>query len=250
MPSLILYGLIGSVFSLAGGLLLLWRADFAKRITTPLFAFGAGTFIGISFLDLLPEAVEMAEEPHTVLLSALIGFAAYFAFERLFMKHGRRGHAHEHHDHSESLPWMTVIADTLHNFLDGIVIVLAYAANPALGLPTAIAIAAHEVPQEIGEFSILLDQGWSKIKIIAANVASALSAFVGMGIAYLALPVWESFLPYFLGFTSGIFMYVAASQLIPEIHHRAEHRHAYRVLASFIAGAAMIGYIIAATHHG
>lgn len=248
MAALLLYVLIGSIVSLAGGLLLLWRAEFARKITVYLFAFGAGAFIGISFLDLLPEAIEMTGEPHPILLAALAGFTAYFALERTLMKHLHRGLKHEHHEHSEALPWMTVIADTAHNFLDGIVIALAYAANPILGLPTALAIAAHEVPQEIGEFSILLDQGWSKAKIIAANAVSAFAAFLGVGLAYFALPFWDASLPYLLGAVSGIFFYIASSQLIPEIHHRAGHREAYRILVAFIAGVVVIGYVVALAH--
>ncbi|MHB1086231.1 MAG: ZIP family metal transporter [Minisyncoccota bacterium] len=249
MTSLILYGLIGSFFSLIGGLLLLWRADFAKRIINILFAFGAGAFIGISFLDLLPEAVEMVEEPYVVFLAALIGFGLFFALERLSMKHIHRGNEHAHGAHSESLPWMTVVADTTHNFLDGVVIALAYIADPVLALPTALAIAAHEVPQEIGEFAILLDQGWSKKKIIAVNILSALSAFVGMAIGYLALPFFESHLAILIGGVAGIFIYIAAAQLIPEIHHRAGHSQAYRILIAFIAGVIVIGYVITLTDH-
>ncbi|OGG41067.1 hypothetical protein A2118_00710 [Candidatus Kaiserbacteria bacterium GWA2_50_9] len=249
MSQLILYGLIGSLFSLAGGLLLLWRADFAKRIANILFAFGAGTFMGISFLDLLPEAVEMVSEPDDIFLAAILGFGAYFALERLWMKHVPKGQAvHAHHAHSESLPWMTVAGDSMHNFLDGVVIVLAYLANPALGLTTAVAIAAHEVPQEIGEFAILLDQGWSKSKIIAANLFSALTAFVGIGVGYVAFPFFQSTIPVLLGGVAGIFLYIAASQLIPEIHHRAGHEHAYKLLAAFFVGISIIWYVITLSH--
>ncbi len=248
MSSLILYGLIGSVFSLAGGLLLLWQETFAKRIINYLFAFGAGAFIAISFLDLLPEAIEMAGEPHPIFVAALAGFAGFFALERLMMKHMHRADAHAHSEHGEALPWMTIIADTSHNFLDGVVIAIAYVAEPALGLTTALAIAAHEVPQEIGEFAILLDQGWSRTKIIAANLLSALSALLGIGIAYLALPFFESQLPLLLGIVSGIFVYIAASQLIPEIHHRAGHTQAYRILAAFAAGIVVIGSLVAFAH--
>ncbi len=248
MATLLLYALIGSLFSLAGGLLLLWNAAFAKRITNILFAFGAGAFIGISFLDLLPEAVEMVEEPHTVFIAALVGFTLFFALERLTMKHIRVSGSHSHETHSEALPWMTVIADTAHNFLDGIVIALAYIADPLLALPTALAIAAHEIPQEIGEFAILLDQGWSKWKIIAVNIVSALSAFLGISVAYVALPFFESQLPLLLAGVSGIFLYIAASQLIPEIHHRAGHTEAYRILIAFLAGIFVIGFVITLTH--
>lgn len=244
---LIFYGLVGSVFSLVGGLLLLWRPEFTKRITNYLLAFGAGTFIGISFLDLLPEATEMAAAPRGVFMAAVIGFFAFFALERVLMRHLPRGASeHVHREHSEKLPWMTVMGDTAHNFLDGVVIALAYVANPILGLPTALAIAAHEVPQEIGEFAILLDQGWSKAKVIAANMLSALAALLGIGVAYLALPFFESYLPTLLGAVAGIFTYIAASQLIPEIHHRAGHVHAYRLLAAFAVGVLVIYWVISA----
>lgn len=248
---LILYGLIGSIFALAGGLFLLWRPAFTKRITNYLFAFGAGTFIAISFLDLLPEAVEMVEEPHNIFIAAIFGFTAFFALERLFMKYMKGTQdMHAHHEHSEALPWMTIIGDTTHNFLDGVVIALAYFANPLLGLPTALAIAAHEVPQEIGEFAILIDQGWSKFKVLAANLLSALAALLGIGVAYVALPFFESYLPHLLGGAAGVFIYIAASQLIPEIHHRAGHKQAYRFLFAFILGVAVIWYVISFTHQG
>lgn len=248
MTSLILYGLIGSLFSLIGGLILLWRADLAKKATNVLLAFGAGTFIGIALLDILPEAVEMADEPHDIFLAAAAGFAAFFAFERYFMKHMKLGAAaHAHSEHVESLPWMLVAGDTGHNFLDGVVIALAYIANPALGLPTAIAVAMHEVPQEIADFAILLDRGWSKAKVITVNVFSALSAFIGIGVAYIALPFLESSLPILLGSVGGIFIYIAASQLVPEIHHRAGHAHANRIFIAFAAGIILIWYLISLT---
>lgn len=249
MTLLILYGLIGSLFSLAGGLLLLWRAEFAKKITNILLAFGAGTFIGIALLDILPEAVEMADEPHDIFVAAAAGFTAYFALERYFMKHMKLGAAdHAHSEHVESLPWMLVAGDTGHNFLDGVVIALAYIANPALGLSTAVAIAMHEVPQEIADFAILLDRGWSKTKVITVNILSALSAFIGIGVAYLALPFFESSLPILLGLVAGIFIYIAASQLVPEIHHRAGHLHANRIFLAFVIGIILIWYLISLAH--
>ena len=249
MSQIILYGLVGSLISLLGGILLLWRADFAKKITNILLAFGAGTFIGIALLDILPEAVEMTPEPDNIFLAAAIGFAAFFAFERYFMKHMKLGASkHNHSEHVESLPWMLVAGDTGHNFLDGVVIALAYIANPLLGLPTAIAIALHEIPQEIADFAILLDRGWSRVKVIAVNILSALATFVGIAVAYLALPFLESSLPILLGLIAGVFIYIAASQLVPEIHHRAGHEHANRILLAFVIGIILIWYLISLTH--
>ena len=249
MNTLIFYGLIASVFSLVGGLIVLWRSDFIKKITTWLLVFAAGAFLGVGFLDLLPEAIEAVDEPHYIFIATLVGFFLFFGLERLLMRyfpHHEGGHGHQ--EHTESLPVLIVIGDTLHNFLDGIVIALAYVANPALGLATTLAVAAHEIPQEIGDFAILLDQGWSKMKIFLVNIVSSLTTLLGVGAGYFAATLFEPGLPYLLGATAGIFIYIAASDLIPEVHHRAGHKHAYRILIVFLASLLLVGYLIFATH--
>src|SRR3989344_1937311 len=249
MSQVILYGLIGSLISLLGGLLLLWRGGGGKKKKKNFFSLFARAAFWIALLDILPEAVEMVDEPDNIFLAAAIGFAAFFAFERYFMKHMKLGTAkHDHGEHVESLPWMLVAGDTGHNFLDGVVIALAYIANPALGLPTAIAIALHEIPQEIADFAILLDRGWSKTKVIAVNILSALAAFVGIAVAYIALPFLETSLPILLGLVAGVFIYIAASQLVPEIHHRAGHEHANRILLAFVIGIILIWYLVSLSH--
>jgi zinc and cadmium transporter len=249
---LIFFGLIGSVFALAGGLLVLWKAEFVKKIMTSLLAFAAAAFLSVSFLDLLPEAVEAVDEPHYIFIAFLIGVAFFFTLERTLMKHFHH-HSDEHleHDpHTESLPALIIFGDSAHNFLDGIAIALAYLANPALGLTTALAVAAHEVPQEIGDFAILLDRGWSKTKVILANLFSSLATFLGIWLGYTAGGLLEGWLPYLLAGVAGIFSYIALSDLIPEIHHRAAHRHLYRVLLPFLSGLVLIGFAITLTHHG
>src|SRR3989338_775620 len=154
---LIFYGLIGSLLALVGGFIVLWRAEQVKKIMSSLLAFAAAAFLGVAFLDLLPEAVETVEEPHFVFIAFLIGITVFFTLERTLMKYHKHSHEHlEHDDHTESLPALIILGDSLHNFLDGIAIAIAYVANPALGLSTALAVAAHEVPQEIGDFAILL----------------------------------------------------------------------------------------------
>src|SRR3989344_5910866 len=149
MLQLILYSLVGGAFSLVGGLLLLTRVDLAKKVITPLLAFAAGAFLGVTFLDILPEAVEQAVEPHSVFIALLIGFVSFFILERLLMFFHAGESDHEHSEHTEFLPFMLILGDCIHNFLDGILIGLAYIANPVLGLTTALGVAAHEIPQEI-----------------------------------------------------------------------------------------------------
>src|SRR3989338_10308374 len=158
---LFFYGLIASAFALIGGVIVLWRREQVKKIMTSLLAFAAAAMLGVSFLDLLPEAVETIEEPHFVFIAFLVGVSVFFALERALMKYFRKhsNEHEEHEDHTESLPALIILGDSAHNFLDGIAVAIAYVANPALGLTTALAVAAHEVPQEIGDFAILLDRG-------------------------------------------------------------------------------------------
>ncbi|HYD91685.1 MAG TPA: ZIP family metal transporter, partial [Flavobacterium sp.] len=194
-------------------------------------------------------AVEMVEEPHYVFIAALVGFYLFFTLERVLMryfpKHEEGGN---HAEHTESLPLLVVIGDTLHNFFDGIAIAFAFSVEPALGLTTALAVAAHEIPQEIGDFAILLDQGWSKMKILVVNIVSSLATLVGVAAGYFATTFFEGWLAYLLAGTAGIFIYISASDLIPEIHHRAGHKHAYRVLFILLLSLVLVGYLIFATH--
>ncbi len=248
---LIFYGLIGSVLSLVGGVAVLWKREQVKKIMTSLLSFAAAAFLGVAFLDLLPEAVEAVEEPHFVFAAFLLGITVFFALERALMKFLKR-EAHSHGDnedeHTESLPALIIAGDSLHNFLDGVVLAAAFIANPALGLTTALAIAAHEIPQEIGDFSILLDRGWSNKKVLLANVLSSLATFVGIALGYFAITSIEGWLPYLLAGVAGIFAYLGLSDLIPEIHHRAGHKYLFRVLLPFILGLVLVGWIIGVTH--
>lgn len=251
---LFLYGLVAGLFSLLGGCLVLWRSQSLVHVMTPLVSFAAGAFLSASFLDLLPEALEGGKDTHRIFMAFLFGVTSFFILERFFMKYVRR-HSHEnlhasekHEEHTESLPWLVIIGDTLHNFLDGVVIALAYIANPLLGLPTALAIAAHEIPQEIGDFAILLDRGWSKAKVIAANVFSSLVNLLGIAVAVLAAPLFEGRLPYLISAAAGMFTYIALSDLVPEMHHRAGHKHFFRIILSFVIGLVLSGYLISITH--
>lgn len=253
---LFFYGLIASLFALVGGVVVLWRSEQVKKIMTSLLAFAAAAFLGVSFLDLLPEAVESVEEPHFVFIAWLAGVAIFFSLERSLMRylhphaHEHTGHETEHADHTESLPALIILGDSLHNFLDGIAIAIAYVAAPTLGLTTALAVAAHEVPQEIGDFAILLDRGWPRKKVFVVNLLCALATLLGLWLGFAAVTSFASWLPYLLAGVAGIFSYIAMSDLVPEIHHRARHKHLYRVLIPFFAGLILIGYIITLTHQG
>lgn len=250
MNQLLFFSLIGGFFSLIGGFLVLVNTTFTEKIMTPLIAFGAGAFLGAAFLDILPEAVEQVEEVHPIFISVLVGFVAFFILERILMiLNKKQGITHLHSDHTETLPLLLILGDGFHNFLDGIVIAIAFVANPLLGLPTALAIAAHEIPQEIGDFSILLNLKWSKTKIIAINVFQSLLTIPGVILGYYMSQSIEPYIPYLLGITAGIFIYIAASDIIPELHHRAGHKQIYRVVIPLIISIILI-YQLSSLAHG
>lgn len=248
MSELIFYSLIGGLFSLIGGILLLIKPELTQKIITPLISFGAGAFLAAAFLDILPEALESVSEPHPILLAMLIGYILFFVLERLIMRLTKIKQGHEHLEHTESLPFLLILGDCLHNFLDGILIAVAYVANPVLGLPTALAIAAHEIPQEIGDFSVLLHLKWSKAKIITVNILQSLLTIPGVILGFYLGKVLQPQLPLFLGLTSGIFLYIAASDLIPELHHQAGHKYFFRVLIPFVSSIALVYLLIFLTH--
>ena len=136
----------------------------------------------------------------------------------------------------------------MHNFLDGIIIALAYVANPALGLSTTLAVAAHEIPQEIGDFSILLKLKFSKKFVLGVNLMQSLLTIPGVLAGYYIGQSIEPYLPLLLGATSGIFIYIAATDLIPELHHSAGHSHFFKVIAPFIFSILLVGYLTNLAH--
>lgn len=248
--NLLFLGLIGGIFSLIGGLALIACGKRILSISmTPLISFAAGAFLSVAFLDLLPEAVEVVEFPEYVFVAFLAGVSLFFMLERFLMKYVQRHDSDEYHaDHTESLPLLIIAGDAFHNFLDGVVILLAYTANPAAGLAAAIAVAAHEIPQEIGDFAILLDRGWSKLRVVLVNIAQSLMTLVGIGAGALALAWFERGLPYLLAGTAGVFVYIALSDLVPEMHHRAKHHHFFRIVGSYLVGLILVGLLIARMH--
>lgn len=229
-------------------MLLAINTKLRQAITTSLLSFAAGAFIATSFTDLIPEAIDQSGDAHSVLFATMAGLIAFFILERLLMRYGYRSDKHKHADHTEALPALLILGDTLHNFLDGIVIAVAYVANPVLGLTTTLAVAAHELPQEIGDFSVLLNHGWSRRKVLLVNILQSLATIPGAMLGFLAGVVLNPQLPSFLGAAGGIFLYLGASDLIPELHHRAGHKHVVRVVVPLLSGIAIVTLLVQLTH--
>lgn len=217
---IILFTFIGSIVSLIGGIILLMKEKFAVKISHLLASFAAGALLGTAFIDLMPEALEHSKEAGleiNIFWWVLIGFLIFFLLERfIYWFH----HHHEHREKGQTKPVvpLVILGDSVHNFIDGVAIAAAFLVSIPLGVVTALAVAAHEIPQEIGDFGILLHHGVKKAKVLWFNILSAATALVGAILTYFAKDSIEGSLPIFLSLTAGFFIYIAASDLIPEIH--------------------------------
>lgn len=223
---ILVFTLLGSVGSLIGGMVLLAKEKFALRISHFLTAFAAGVLLGAAFFDLLPEAALEASEDANIFFWVLVGIITLFLVERSI-------HWFHHHQQADtdaekkSVIPLVIISDTAHNFIDGIVIALTFLVNPATGIITSLAVIAHEIPQEIGDFGILLQRGMRRKKIILVNIISAFAAVIGAIIAYSIGESIEAYLPAALATAAGFFIYIAASDLIPEIHNEDNRKVAF-----------------------
>jgi len=214
-----------------------WATAALQRIAVP---FAAGALLAAAFLDVLPEALH-AGETERILLVALIGFLFFFVLERsLSWVH----HHHQEpsgHTHTQRNVWLIVIGDTMHNFLDGLAIGAAFLVNPITGVVTAIAIAAHEIPQELGDFGLMISKGMAKKKVLLVNFVSALATVMAASLVYGLgdnLPVPETYL---LAITAGFFIYIAASDIVPTIHAEPKRRVANIQTAVLVFGVIFVG---------
>lgn len=244
---ILIFNLIGSVVSLGGGILLLLKRDFAYRISHLLSSFAAGTLLGTVFFDLLPESLDEAEKiPNgqaSVFFWMLFGILFFFLLERAL-------HWFHHHDYEESeikgkpiIP-LIVIGDTIHNFVDGIAIAATFLTSIPVGIITSFAVGAHEIPQEIGDFGVMIKKGLSRKKTIAINVVSALASFLGAILAFYFGEKVEGLSSIFLAITSGFFLYVSLSDLIPEIHHENRKGFAFAETVCLIIGVATVYFAL------
>lgn len=223
---IITFVVVGSLFSLAGGMLLLLNKKIVK-ISHILSSFAAGTLLGAVFFEILPEGIHQAEESIGIAnfyLFTLAGIIVFYLLERVL--HWQ--HTHEGRGAKEPVVPMIVIGDTIHNFVDGIAIAAAFLVNVPLGIVTALVVGAHEIPQEIGDFGVLLKKGLKKKKIILINVLSALVAVLGALITYYLGTSFASLSVIFVGVAAGFFLYISLSNLIPEIHH--ENRRGFALV--------------------
>ncbi|GHU07808.1 hypothetical protein FACS189431_2960 [Alphaproteobacteria bacterium] len=211
-------------------------------------AFAAGALLSAAFIDLLPEAAETGE-PETVFIAVLAGILTFFLLEGLvhwFHHH----HHHDEHQPTDPVVPLVIIGDTVHNFIDGIAIAAGFLVDPLTGIIVTLAVAAHEIPQEIGDFGLLLHKGVKRSKVLLINIASALATTVAAVIFYLvgqSLDV-EPYLAPVLGFVAGFFIYIAVSDIIPSIHHEKSRKLVLRQSIILLIGVILVGVAIRLLH--
>jgi len=227
-----------SAFGSLGGALVaslfLVIGDSLRQTLVPwLISYAVGTLLGAALLGLLPEALE-ALEPPAVFGSLLTGILTFFVLEKLVLWR----HCHDTEDCKlhNSAASLVVIGDAFHTFVDGVVIATAVMVSMPLGVTTALAVVAHEIPQEVGDVAILLHAGHSRMKALGLNLLSGVAGIVGAGAMLLFARSLPAFLPYVLGFAAGNFLYVAMADLIPSLHRGNVEASALRQVALMSAG--------------
>lgn len=242
---IIIFSLIGGLLSLSLAVLLLLNKRVAQGFAKHAMPFAAGALLAAVFLDLLPEGLEQ-DSASTIMTSALIGIILFFMAERFI----RWFHHHHQHERGDPAVPLLIIGDTVHNILDGVAIAAAFLISIPTGIITTIAVAAHEIPQEVGEFGILVSKGMSRKRVVLVNILSALSATAAAIVTFFigqtqALPLGVIF-----GLSAGFLLYVALSDIIPTLHenHNKKHLFDWQPIL-LIVGALTVGIFGWFVHH-
>lgn len=230
--------LVVSIASFAGVLTLAIREQRLKKMLLYLVSLSAGALFGDAFIHLLPEAVESFGFNVKVSLLVLSGIGVFFVLEKiLHWHHHYHKHKHEHKGKKfHAFAIMNLFGDFVHNFIDGIIIGASYLASIPLGIATTMAVVLHEIPQEIGDFGVLLHGGFSKYEALVFNFLTALAAFLGALLALMLGSLLENINMFLLPFAAGGFIYIAGSDLIPELHKEVKVSRSVLQLLSFILG--------------
>jgi zinc and cadmium transporter len=230
--SIILATVVISAGSLIGVLTLAMNQKFLRKILMSLVSLSAGTMLAAALIHLLPESIE-ALGPHLPMQLALFSFISFFLLERFLHWH----HCHDgKHPTTHTVGYMNLVGDGVHNFLDGILIAASFATSGGLGLIATLAIVMHELPQEIGDFGVLLHSGFTRRKAIMSNVLVSLTAVLGGILGYYASHTMEVFASYLIPIAAGGFLYIGAADLVPELKHETSTKKTLLMVATFMIG--------------
>ena len=224
-----------SLLSFVGVVTLALKEKTLNRLILTLVAFAAGALLGGAFFHLLPEALELSASLN-IFVCLLAGFSAFFILEKLLYWR----HCHDEKCKIHVFTYLSLIGGGIHNFIDGLVIVSAFIVNTTVGIAATIAVVSHELPQELGDFGILVYGGFTKRKALLFNFISALLCVLGAVIGYFIALQVPDFAVYLLPFAAGGFIYIASSDLIPELHKETDKKRSLISFAFFLIGLAVM----------
>ena len=227
-----------------------------SRVVQHLVSLSTGVLLGTALLDVLPEAFESQASPQALFGTLLGGLMFFFLLEKAELyrhSHHHEGDAHHHHHGFDRQQagrggWSVIMGDSIHNFCDGIIIAAAFLADTRLGVVTSLAIVAHEIPQEVGDYIVLLNAGFSRSKALVYNALSGMAAVLGGVIGYFIVGPWEALFPYLLVVAASSFIYVAVADLIPQLQQRLTLRGTLAQLAWLGAGLLIVVLAVSQLH--
>ena len=257
---IIIFTAVGGVLSvMAAAVFLLLRDHHRNAVLPHGISFAIGALLAVAFWGLIPEAFAIVKPEQFQALSGTIlaGILGFFVLEKLLIwrhchygsceAHGEEGlggdHAHSHghsHSNAKSAGALIILGDSIHNFVDGVLIAAAFLMDVQLGIVTSLAVAAHEIPQEVGDFAILLDSGYSRGKALFYNILASLTTVLGGVLAYFSLEDLHDSLPYFLALAASSFIYIAVADLIPSLHTKTDMKTSLQQIALIAAGVLLI----------
>ena len=228
-----------SLIAFAGVLTLFLKEKLLNKILLILVSLSAGALMGGAFLHLLPEAILKvgadADALLNIFLYLLLGFCMFFVLEQFIRWHHHHG-CHGEECNIKPFSYLILISDGIHNFIDGLIIAGSFVINPGVGVVTTLAVALHEIPQELGDFGVLVYGGFDKVKALFLNFISALTAVFGGIAGYFLYGYIADSIVYLLPFAAGNFIYIASSDLIPEIKHRENLKKSLVHFVVFLCG--------------
>ncbi len=255
---IIIFTAIGGILSVMAAAVFLLMPDKHQHTVLPHgISFAIGALLAVAFWGLIPQAFEEVKPEQFQALSGTIlaGVLGFFVLEKLLIwrhchydsceAHGDDGHDHEpahghSHVHGKSAGALIILGDSIHNFVDGVLIAAAFLTDVKLGIVTSLAVAAHEIPQEVGDFAILLQSGYSKGKALFYNILASLTTVLGGMLAYYGLEDLHDSLPFFLALAASSFIYIAVADLIPSLHKKTDMKTSLQQIALIAAGVFLI----------
>jgi zinc and cadmium transporter len=257
-PMTLLYIILATA---AGGLLSVVIAasltvSLLSRVVKGLISLSAGILLGTALLHVLPEAFESEAGAHALFFTLLLGLLFFWLLEKAELYrhvHHHEGDGHDHHHHFDEQQagrggLSILVGDGIHNFCDGVIIAAAFLADERLGWITALAIVAHEIPQEAGDYIVLINAGFSRMRALMFNGLSGLAAVLGGVVGYFAMGPFESYFPYLLVIASSSFIYVAVADLLPQLQQRLSWRETATQIALLGLGLGIVG-LASSMHH-